>query len=173
MENFQLATSNFIFNISYLCKNKSNHYVIVLSIFQFIWRDLALAIKYFNRRKKYVLIIGIWWMNVNHLRMCSAKIDILLNSCVTEYQTNCMIKISEKYQWESSILVKWRGSITCNFSKNGTLSQAYFNWFSSDLEKLFCRRSLSGCFLMSYSIFCSIEWSKKDVKYTQWNNKIT
>ena len=36
--------------------------------------------------------------------------------------------------------------VTCNFNKNRTLSQAYFNSLITDLEQLFCNRSLSGCF---------------------------
>ena len=33
-----------------------------------------------------------------------------------------------------------------NFNEKGTLSQAYFNVFSTDVEQQFCRRSPSGCF---------------------------
>ena len=33
--------------------------VFVLSILQFIWQDLAIACRSFNKRKKYALIIGI------------------------------------------------------------------------------------------------------------------
>ena len=80
--------------------------VFVLSVFQFIWQGLVIAFKSFNRRKKYVLIIGIWWMHSTQLTRCSAKVDILQNSCLTEYKTGCMIKIFEKYQWRSPIWVK-------------------------------------------------------------------
>ena len=34
-------------------------HVFVLSILQFIWQDSAIACKGFNRRKKYIMIIGI------------------------------------------------------------------------------------------------------------------
>ena len=75
----------------------------VLSILQFIWRDLAIASKSFNRRKKYVLIIETKWINrYSYWRRCSGKIDFLQNSCSTEYQVNCIIKIFEKYQWNVS-----------------------------------------------------------------------
>ena len=130
MPNSQLATSN---NILSLQKQISQSQeterncpflvTMVLSIFQFIWPDLAVAFKNFNRRKKYELIIGTRGMNGSHLRRFSAKIDILQNSCLKEHQTNCMIKIFENYQWRSSILVKWKASIICNFSKNRTLAQ--------------------------------------------------
>ena len=132
MPNSQLATSNNILSlqkqISQSQETERNFLVtMVLSIFQFIWRELAIAFKNLNRRKKYELIIGIWGMNGSHLRKCSAKIDILQNSCLTEYQTNCMIKIFEKNEWRSLILVKWKASIICNFSKNRTLAQdSYF-----------------------------------------------
>ena len=49
------------------------------------------------------------WNLINEqqpIRKCSAKIDILQNNCLTEYQTSCVIKTFEKYQWRSSILVK-------------------------------------------------------------------
>ena len=36
-------------------------------------------------------------MNSSQLRMCSAKIDLLQNSCLAEYQINCMINVIEKY----------------------------------------------------------------------------
>ena len=116
--NLQLATLSWQ---SYLCKNELNHMSLSFlfsSLFGKIWQ---LHSKMSTGEKKYVLIIGIWWINSSHLK-CSAKIDILQNSCLTEYQTNCMIKIFEKYQWRSSTLVKWKASITCNFSKNRTLS---------------------------------------------------
>lgn len=42
----------------------------------------------------------------SHWRMCSAKKDILQNSCSIVYQADCMVKIFGKYQW-SSILVEF------------------------------------------------------------------
>ena len=40
------------------------------------------------------------------LKKCSAKINILRTSCSTEQQADYMIKIFEKYQSKSSILVE-------------------------------------------------------------------
>ena len=53
------------------------------------------------------------------------------------------IKIFKNYQWRSSILVKLPAY------SNGTLSQAYFSWFRTDIKQLFCRRSPTGCFKMN------------------------
>ena len=39
----------------------------------------------------------------------------------------------------------WKISVK-KFNENGTLSQAYFHWFNTDVEQLFSRRSPSGCF---------------------------
>ena len=39
----------------------------------------------------------------NHWRRCSAKIDILQNSCSTEYPANCVIRNFEKFKWRGSI----------------------------------------------------------------------
>ena len=41
----------------------------------------------------------------NTSRELLLKMDILQDSCFTEYQSDCMIKIFEKYQWGSWILV--------------------------------------------------------------------
>ena len=70
------------------------------------------------------------------------KMDTFQSCGSTAHQTDCMIQIFEKYQCRSSILIK----LQCDFNKNGTLSQAHFNWFSTDVEQLLCRTSLSGCF---------------------------
>ena len=35
------------------------------------------------------------------------KRDIFKNSCFAEYQADCMIQIFQKYQWRSSVLVKF------------------------------------------------------------------
>ena len=55
----EFPTSNIIFVISYLWKKNIEPNVFPLSILQFIWQDLATACKSFNRKNKYVLIIGI------------------------------------------------------------------------------------------------------------------
>ena len=49
--NGEFSTSNFAFVISYLCKKKMESHVFVLSIFKFVWKDLAIACKIFNRGK--------------------------------------------------------------------------------------------------------------------------
>ena len=53
----EFPTRNFIHVIS--LQKKIEPRVFVLSILQFIWQDLAIACKSFNRRKNYALIIGI------------------------------------------------------------------------------------------------------------------
>ena len=53
----EFPTRNFI-HLIYLQKNIEPR-VFVLSILQFIWQDLAIACRSFNRRKKYALITGI------------------------------------------------------------------------------------------------------------------
>ena len=49
----------------------------------------------------------------NTTRELLPKVDILENSCFTEYQADCMMKIFEKHQRRSSILVKLQA-----YSKN-------------------------------------------------------
>ena len=58
MQIAKFPTSNHIYNILFLQKQNESH-IFVLSVFQFIWCDLATVFKSFDRRKKYVLIIGI------------------------------------------------------------------------------------------------------------------
>ena len=53
-----LSYQLYICNILYLQKNIEPH-VFALPILQFIWQDLVIACRSFNRRKTFVLIIGI------------------------------------------------------------------------------------------------------------------
>ena len=74
------------------------------------------------------------------------KMDILQNSCSTEYQADRMIQIFEKHQWRSPILVNLQPT-PCNFNEQALMNtQACFNWFSTNVEHLFSRRTPSGCF---------------------------
>ena len=53
----EFPTSKFIFVISLQKEIESR--VFVLTILQFIWQNLPVACKNYDRRKKYALIIGI------------------------------------------------------------------------------------------------------------------
>ena len=80
-------------------------------------------------------------MNRNiHLRRCSTKIDVigvLQNSCSTEYQADCMIKIFEKYQSRSLILVKLQAySQQLKACVRYFLSNFYFSYQMIALQKL-------------------------------------
>ena len=119
----EFPTRNFFFIISYNCKSKLNHMF------------LSFLFSNFNRRKK--VCINHWnLMNDRYYSKIALQQNIKLIVWLKSLKNT-----SEEVQSQQSC---W--PITCNFSKNRTLSQAYFNWFSPDLKQLFCRGSPIGCF---------------------------
>ena len=105
--NAELPTRNFIPLISYLYKKKIEPRVFVLSILQFIWQDLSIACKSFNRKKKVCIY---HWNLMNEQKQRLKKVFLKNGSSLKwqfwECQDDCMIKIFQTYQWRSSILVK-------------------------------------------------------------------
>ena len=131
----EFPTSNFIFVIILFFERNTEPHIFVLSIFQFIWKDLVIACKSFNRRKNYVLVIGVCnWR-------CYAKIDVPQNSCSLRVWS----WLCDQNLWKIPVKkFDFSKVADLNFRKNRTLSFAYFNAFNTDLEQLFCR-SPSGC----------------------------